>query len=69
MERLKEAFDDATGKWDPIISKAVENATFKWGFPPSGGNAGGEVSYSHAVSVSESGSIGPRRATLYISYK
>jgi hypothetical protein len=31
MDRLKEAFGDATGKWDPIISKAVENATSKWG--------------------------------------
>jgi hypothetical protein len=56
-------------KWDPIISKAVENATSKWGFPPSGGNTGREVSCSQAVSVLESGSIGPRRATLYISYK
>jgi hypothetical protein len=68
MERLKEAFDDATGKWDPIISKAVENATSKWGFPLSGGNAGVDVSYSLAVSVSQPGSIGPRRATLYKSY-
>ena len=49
MQRLKEAFADATGKWDPIISKAVENATSKWGFPLSGGNAGGDVSYSPAV--------------------
>ena len=69
MERLKEAFDDATDKWDPIISKAVENATSKWGFPLSGGNAGGDVSYSPAVSVSQPGSIGSRRATLYKSYK
>ncbi len=29
MERLKEVFDNATDKWDPIISKAVENATSK----------------------------------------
>ncbi len=69
MERLKEAFDDATDKWDPIISKTIEDATSKWGFPPSGGNTGEELSYSHAVFVSESGSIGPSRATLYISYK
>jgi hypothetical protein len=32
MDRLKEAFDDATGKWDPIISKAVENATSNGAF-------------------------------------
>jgi hypothetical protein len=66
MDRLKEAFDDATDKWDPIISKAVENATSKWGFPlrGGGGNAGGDVSYSRAVSASEPGLIGPRSATL-----
>jgi hypothetical protein len=71
MDRLKEAVDDATGKWDPIISKAVENATSKWGFPLSGGggNAGGDVSYSRSVSVSKPGLIGPRSTTLYKSYK
>jgi hypothetical protein len=71
MDRLKEVFDDSTGKWDPIISKAVENATSKWGFPLSGvgGNAGGDVSYSRAVSVSEPGLIGLSSATLYKSYK
>ncbi len=52
MDRLNEAFDNATGKWEMIITTAVEKAASHWGFSPSTGDALGEVSGSLAAADS-----------------
>ena len=32
MDRIKEVFDNATGKWDMTIRTAAEQAASSWGF-------------------------------------
>jgi len=63
MDRLNEAFDDATGKWEMTITTAVQQAASRWGFHPST-CAGEEVQHSRAAADSRVA----RGATLYRSY-
>jgi hypothetical protein len=65
MDRLGKVFDGATGKWEMTKTTAVEKAASRWGFSPSTGDAGGEVSGS--LAAAESGVS--RGASLYQSYK
>ena len=63
MDRLNEAFDDATGTWEMTITTAVQQAASRWGFHPST-CAGDEVPHSWAAADSKVA----RGVTLYKSY-
>ena len=64
MDRLNEAFDNATGMREmTILTTAVQQAASSWGFHPST-CAGEEVSCSWAAADSRVA----RGATLYKSY-
>ena len=63
MDRLNEAFENATGKWEATITAAVQQAASSWGLHPST-CAGEEVSCSRAAA----GSRVARGTTLYKSY-